>query len=123
VLARFGARVRPLLIEMEAVARGCWDRRVPWRTKAVALLVLILSPVDLIPDAIPVVGYVGDLLVMPLGILFVRWLLPDDVLTEHRTREGSQLRAASDRGLGIGALVGGVVLVAVGVGIASLVPD
>jgi len=49
--------------------------------------------------------------------------LPADVLAEHRAREGGLLRAATDRGLAIGALVGGVVRVAVGVGIAWLVPD
>ena len=63
------------------------DPRVPWYAKCMAILVAAyaLSPIDLIPDFIPVIGYLDDLLLLPLGILLVIRLVPPGMLTEHRT--------------------------------------
>lgn len=62
------------------------DPRVPWYAKALAIAVAgyALSPIDLIPDFIPVLGYVDDLIIVPLGILLVVKLIPPDVMSEHR---------------------------------------
>lgn len=62
------------------------DPRVPWFAKMVALLVVAyaLSPIDLIPDFIPVVGYLDDLLLIPLGIVLVIRLVPRELMAEHR---------------------------------------
>jgi uncharacterized membrane protein YkvA (DUF1232 family) len=62
------------------------DPRVPWYAKAVALAVAAyaLSPIDLIPDFIPVIGYLDDLIIVPLGILLAVRLIPADVLAELR---------------------------------------
>ena len=62
------------------------DPRVPWAVKLLALIVAgyALSPVDLIPDFIPVLGYLDDVLLLPLGILLVLRLIPPDLLAEHR---------------------------------------
>jgi len=62
------------------------DPRTPWYAKALALLVAgyALSPIDLIPDFIPVLGLVDDLLLVPLGILLVVRLIPNQVLAESR---------------------------------------
>ena len=62
------------------------DPRVPWYAKALALVVAgyALSPIDLIPDFIPVLGYLDDVILVPAGILLVRRLIPDDLLAEHR---------------------------------------
>ena len=64
------------------------DPRVPWYAKAVAACVAAyaLSPVDLIPDFIPVVGYIDDLILVPLGILLAIKLVPDDVMVELRAK-------------------------------------
>jgi len=53
-----------------------------------------LSPIDLIPDFIPVLGLLDDLIIVPLGVLAVLALIPDEVLAEHRARAGlvSELR-------------------------------
>jgi uncharacterized membrane protein YkvA (DUF1232 family) len=63
---------------------------VPWYAKLVAAAVAAyaLSPIDLIPDFIPVLGYLDDLLIVPLGILLALRLIPPDVLAELR-REAS----------------------------------
>jgi uncharacterized membrane protein YkvA (DUF1232 family) len=62
------------------------DPRVPWYAKALALAVAAyaLSPIDLIPDFIPVLGYLDDLVIVPLGILLVVWLIPTAMMAEFR---------------------------------------
>jgi uncharacterized membrane protein YkvA (DUF1232 family) len=62
------------------------DPRVPWYTKALAALVAgyALSPIDLIPDFIPVLGYLDDVILVPLGIAIVIRLIPPEVMAEHR---------------------------------------
>lgn len=71
------------------------DPRVPWYAKALAAVVAgyALSPLDLIPDFIPVVGYLDDLILVPLGILVVIRLIPTDIMAEHRATAA----AAQDR--------------------------
>jgi uncharacterized membrane protein YkvA (DUF1232 family) len=70
------------------------DPRVPWYAKAAAAAVAAyaLSPIDLIPDFIPILGYLDDLLIVPLGILLVVKLIPGPLMEEFRAhareREG-----------------------------------
>jgi len=68
------------------------DPRVPWYAKALALAVAAYaaSPIDLIPDFIPIVGYLDDLIIVPLGIALVVRLIPPEIMAEHR-----ELAAAS----------------------------
>jgi uncharacterized membrane protein YkvA (DUF1232 family) len=62
------------------------DPRVPWYAKALAMAIAAyaLSPIDLIPDFIPVLGYLDDLVIVPLGILLVVALIPGGLMTEFR---------------------------------------
>ncbi|HEY0032394.1 MAG TPA: YkvA family protein, partial [Devosia sp.] len=62
------------------------DRRTPWSVRILAgcVAAYALSPIDLIPDFIPVLGYLDDLLIVPLGIVAVIKLMPASVLAEHR---------------------------------------
>lgn len=62
------------------------DHRTPWYAKlaAAAVTAYALSPVDLIPDFIPVLGYLDDLLIVPLGILLVVKLIPAPLMAEYR---------------------------------------
>ena len=64
------------------------DPRVPWYAKALAMAVAAyaLSPIDLIPDFIPVLGYLDDLVIVPLGILLVVALIPSALMAEFRTQ-------------------------------------
>ena len=63
---------------------------MPWYVKAVAagLVAFAFSPIDLIPDFIPVLGYLDDLVVIPLGVLFVRRCIPAEVWADCRARAG-----------------------------------
>lgn len=62
------------------------DNRTPWYAKAVAICVVAyaFSPIDLIPDFIPVLGYLDDLILVPLGISLALRLIPSHVIEENR---------------------------------------
>jgi uncharacterized membrane protein YkvA (DUF1232 family) len=64
------------------------DPRVPWYAKALAIAVAgyALSPIDLIPDFIPIIGYLDELIILPLGIWLVISLIPHEIMAEHRAR-------------------------------------
>jgi uncharacterized membrane protein YkvA (DUF1232 family) len=79
-------RVRALKRDVVAIALAVRDPRVPWYAKAVGVCVVAyaLSPIDLIPDFVPVLGLLDDLVLVPLGLLLVVRLIPGDILAEHR---------------------------------------
>jgi uncharacterized membrane protein YkvA (DUF1232 family) len=81
------------------------DPRVPWYAKAVAACVAAyaFSPIDLIPDFIPVLGYLDDVIIVPLGILLAMRLIPPPLREEHRNAaiERSQQRPTSYVGAAI----------------------
>lgn len=62
------------------------DRRTPWYARVLigAVVVYALSPVDLIPDFIPVVGYLDDLIIVPAGIYLALKMIPRELLLEYR---------------------------------------
>ncbi len=77
---------RSLKRDVHALWLASRDPRTPWYAKAVAAAVTayVFSPVDLIPDFIPVLGLVDDLVIVPLGIVLALRLVPADVMAEHR---------------------------------------
>lgn len=82
------------------------DPRVPWPAKALAALVVgyALSPIDLIPDFIPVLGLLDDLILLPLGILLVIRLIPPALMDELRGAAAARLDQPRPRSL-VAALV------------------
>jgi len=82
-LKQWARAVRTDLVALWIAGR---DPRVPWYAKALAILVAAyaLSPLDLIPDFIPVLGYVDDLIIVPLGIVLVVRLIPEPLMREFR---------------------------------------
>jgi uncharacterized membrane protein YkvA (DUF1232 family) len=88
LLARWKERARSLQLDVATLYFAMRDPRVPWYAKALAALVVgyALSPIDLIPDPIPVLGYLDDLVLVPLGILAVRAMIPAPVLAECRAQ-------------------------------------
>lgn len=72
--------------EITALWYALRDPRVGWTARVLGAVVLAyaLSPIDLIPDFIPVIGYLDDLVLVPLGIWLVLKLVPEGVLEEHR---------------------------------------
>ena len=99
-LARMRERAKRLNTETYALGLAVRDPRTPWYAKAIALAVVAyaLSPIDLIPDFIPLLGYVDDLIIVPAGIALAVRLIPREVLEECRTRAGAELAAARRAG-------------------------
>jgi uncharacterized membrane protein YkvA (DUF1232 family) len=81
-------RVRQLKQETYAIYLACKDPRVPWYTRVFAGFVVAyaFSPLDLIPDFIPILGYLDDLVLVPLGIILVLKMIPPAVLVECRQK-------------------------------------
>jgi uncharacterized membrane protein YkvA (DUF1232 family) len=77
------------------------DPRVPWYAKAAAAAVAAyaLSPIDLIPDFIPVLGYLDDLIIVPLGVLLAVRLVPAELMAEFREEAARRENPASKAGL------------------------
>jgi uncharacterized membrane protein YkvA (DUF1232 family) len=82
------ARLRALKREALVVYFAARDPRLPWHVRmlAMAIAAYALSPIDLIPDFIPVLGLLDDLVLVPLGIALVLKLTPADVLADARER-------------------------------------
>ena len=82
---------RKMKLEVHAIYLAARDPRVPWYVKLLAMAVAgyALSPIDLIPDFIPVLGYVDDLIIVPLGVWATLSLIPADILVECRAVAGA----------------------------------
>ena len=85
-MSRMKTWARALSRDGHAVFLASRDPRLPWYAKLLAIAVAgyALSPIDLIPDFIPVLGYLDDLIIVPLGIWLVIALIPEDVMDEYR---------------------------------------
>jgi uncharacterized membrane protein YkvA (DUF1232 family) len=96
-IERWRQRARSLRKETYALYLAARDPRVPWYAKLIAVCVVgyAFSPIDLIPDFIPVLGYVDDLVLVPLGIALVLKMIPGEVMADCRERG---LRPLSPRG-------------------------
>ena len=79
---------RSIKRDVMALYLAARDPRTPWYAKALAIAVAgyALSPIDLIPDFIPVLGYLDDVILVPLGIWGVVKLIPPEVMAESREK-------------------------------------
>jgi uncharacterized membrane protein YkvA (DUF1232 family) len=86
LISRAKTRARGLRRDAHAIYLASRDPRVPWAARLLAIAVAgyALSPIDLIPDFIPVFGVLDDLIIVPLGIWLVIDLIPEDVMREYR---------------------------------------
>jgi uncharacterized membrane protein YkvA (DUF1232 family) len=75
------------------------DQRTPWHAKAIAAAVAAyaLSPIDLIPDFIPVLGYLDDLIIVPLGIMLAVRLIPAELMAEFRAEAARRAEKPTSR--------------------------
>ena len=82
-------------VDVMALWLAARDGRTPWHAKAVAAAVAAyaLSPIDLIPDFIPIIGYLDDLVIVPLGILLAVRLIPSELM--FRREAGNRVRPVS----------------------------
>lgn len=97
VIEQWKQRVRHLKTETYALYLAYKDARVPWYAKILIAFVVAhtFSPIDLIPDFIPILGYLDDLIIAPLGIALAIRMIPKDVMAE--CREAAQGTWGQDR--------------------------
>ncbi len=93
MLDSWKARARALKREVVALVLAYRDPRTPWYGKVWAGIVVAyaFSPIDLIPDPIPVLGYLDDLVLIPLGVLIALRLIPPQVMLDSRARADEAL--------------------------------
>jgi uncharacterized membrane protein YkvA (DUF1232 family) len=93
-MSRIRHWARALRRDVHAIHLASRDPRVHWTVKllAVAVAGYALSPVDLIPDFIPVLGYLDDLIIVPLGVWLMIALIPPEIMREHRARASAAAR-------------------------------
>lgn len=88
MLEKWKAAAKQLKREVQVLALAYNDPRTPWQARVcvAAVVAYALSPIDLIPDFIPVLGYLDDLILVPVGIRFALKLIPPEVIEECRQR-------------------------------------
>jgi uncharacterized membrane protein YkvA (DUF1232 family) len=94
------------------------DPRVPWHAKTMAMVTAAyaLSPIDLIPDFIPVLGYLDELIILPLFIYLTIRLIPPDIIVELRAQADQHLSENRPR-----SMTGAVVIILIWLSIFALV--
>ena len=117
LLEKLKQRAYQLKTETFTLYLAARDRRTPWYAKLLVagIVAYALSPIDLIPDFVPILGYLDDLILIPIGIAFAIKLIPDSVLAECRARA----QEATQNGKPV-SWVAGVVVILVWLGLALM---
>lgn len=107
MLAQLKARARALKQEALAVYLAAKDPRTPWYVRALVFFVVAhtFSPIDLIPDFIPILGYLDDLLITPGGLWLAVKLIPAEVLEDARGKVATSRVERSVGFVGAGLIV------------------
>ena len=94
VLEGWKQRARQLRVETYAIWLAYRDPRVPWYARVFAACVVgyAFSPIDLVPDPIPILGYLDDLVLVPLGIALALRMIPENVMVECREMADAAMR-------------------------------
>ena len=87
VFSSWKSRARRLKHDGYALILACRDPRVPWYARLMAIFAVgyLVSPIDLIPDVIPGIGFLDDRLIVPFLFGIARRLIPTELLAEHRS--------------------------------------
>jgi len=114
-LAALKARARQVKIDLIALSLAARDPRTPWYAKLIVAgcVAYALSPVDVIPDFIPVIGLVDDLIFIPIALALAVRFIPEEVLADCRVRAGEIAARKTSR-------VAGMVIVALWIALAAL---
>jgi uncharacterized membrane protein YkvA (DUF1232 family) len=86
MIERLKHKAKHIKTEVYAIYLAYHDPKVPWYARILALCVVgyAFSPIDLIPDPIPIIGYLDDLILVPLGIFLILKMIPRNVMDEYR---------------------------------------
>ena len=102
-VAKLKAWARAVKLDVAALWLAARDGRVPWYAKLAAGLIAAyaLSPIDLIPDFIPVLGYLDEVILLPAAIYLAVRLVPDELMREFRAEAAHRERPTSRLGLAL----------------------
>jgi uncharacterized membrane protein YkvA (DUF1232 family) len=94
LIEKWKQRAKKFKIEIYAIYLAYKDPRVPWYARIFAACVVgyAFSPIDLIPDPIPILGYLDDLILIPLGVMLALKMIPKEVMAECRERSKEIMR-------------------------------
>jgi len=107
LLEKLKQRARHLKSETFALYLAARDPRTPWYAKLLVagIVAYAFSPIDLIPDFVPVLGYLDDLILIPLGITLAIKMVPDSVLAECRARAQETIQNGKPVSRAAGAVI------------------
>lgn len=114
MISRFHKRIEDLRVEVRALRIALGDDRVPPHAKAIILLVVgyALSPADLLPDVIPLVGQLDDAVIVPIGMTLAWMLVPGDLRREIRDRAEREVAEAGRPDAGLLGVLAGLIMAA-----------
>ena len=83
------------------------DERVPWYVKlfTACIVAYAFSPIDLIPDFIPILGYLDDVIILPLGIMFALKMIPQDVISDCEVKANEMMKNGKPKNWIVGSLI------------------
>lgn len=86
---------------------ACKDERVPWHAKAFTACVVAyaFSPIDIIPDFIPILGYLDDVILVPIGIMIALKMIPKSVLTDCEVKAEEMMKNGKPKNWIVGSLI------------------
>lgn len=107
IVAKWKTKAKALKHEITALYLASRDPRTPWYAKAFMFLVLAyaISPIDLIPDFIPVVGYLDDLIIIPAGIYLAIKMIPSRIMQECREKAQNNRVDSKIRWIGLSIIL------------------
>ena len=117
-MAGFTGRLRDWARSLKKEIRVLWfavrDPETPWYARLLGLVIVgcAISPIDLIPDFIPLLGYLDDIILLPLGLALLRRLIPEAVMEKARRRVEDEAPKGRLRSRTAGLVVIGIWLVA-----------
>lgn len=105
----FNEKIKQLQRDTTALWYAYRDPRTPWYAKAFTALVVAyaFSPVDLVPDFIPVLGYLDDFVLIPAGVALALKMIPAEVMAESREKAAQSLSGSNHTNW----VVGGIIIV------------
>src|SRR5688572_13210781 len=117
MLARLKTRAHQLKQEIHTIAVAARDPRTPWYVKALLFFIVAhtLSPIDLIPDFIPVLGYLDDLIITPGGLWLAVRLIPPEVMEEARAMAATRGFDGSAGKIGAVLIISVWIVIAIGI--------
>jgi uncharacterized membrane protein YkvA (DUF1232 family) len=116
-VAALKARVRQVKIDLIALTLATRDPRTPWYAKLIvaACVAYALSPVDVVPDFIPVIGLIDDLVFIPIALALAIRFIPESVLADCRGRASEIASRKTSRLAGIVIVTAWIALATLGI--------